>query len=79
MLGIAQLSNRLLIPPDGLTFQGTPKGELLGYAYMALPLTDARDDPQPTGTHSWTLFLDAANFKGPLAYYLPECWSRISP
>jgi len=78
MLGIAQLSNRLLIPPDGLTFQGTPKGELLGYAYMALPLTDARDDPQPTGTHSWTLFLDAANFKGPLAYYLPECWSRIS-
>ena len=68
MLGIAQLSNRLLIPPDGLTFQGTPKGELLGYAYMALPLTDARDEPQPTGTHSWTLFLDAANFKGPLAY-----------
>ena len=78
MLGIAQLSNRLLIPPDGLTFKGTPKGELLGYAYMALPLTDARDEPQPTGTHSWTLFLDAANFKGPLAYYLPECWSRIS-
>ena len=78
MLGIAQLSNRLLVPPDGLTFKGTPKGELLGYAYMALPLTDARDNPQPTGPQSWTLFLDADNFKGPLAYYLPECWSRIS-
>ena len=78
MLGIAQLSNRLLIPPDGLTFEGTPMGEQLGYAYMALPLTDARDDPQPTGPQSWTLFLNAANFKGPLAYYVPECWSRIS-
>ncbi|MHC4992089.1 MAG: hypothetical protein ACYTGC_14050 [Planctomycetota bacterium] len=77
-LGIAQVSNRLLIPPDGLPFQGNPMGELLGYAYMALPLTDPRDDPQPTGDQSWTLFLDADNFKGPLAYYLPECWSRIS-
>lgn len=78
MLGIAQVSNRLLVPPDGMTFAGSPMGELLGYAWMALPLTDPRDDPQPTGDQSWTLFLDAANFKGPLAYYLPECWSRIS-
>lgn len=77
-LGIAQISNRILIPPDGLPFAGDPMGELLGYAYMALPLTEARDDPQPTGNLSWTLFLDAANFKGPLAYYLPECWSRVS-
>ncbi len=77
-LGIAQISNRLLIPPDGLPFSGAPSGELLGYAYMALPLTDARNAPQPTGGFSWTLFLNAANFKGPLAYYIPECWSRIS-
>ena len=77
-LGIAQISNRLLIPPDGLPFNGAPNGELLGYAYMALPLTDARNAPQPTGEFSWTLFLNAANFKGPLAYYIPECWSRIS-
>jgi hypothetical protein len=77
-LGIAQISNRLLIPPDGLPFSGAPNGELLGYAYMALPLTDARNAPQPTGALSWTLFLNAANFKGPLAYYIPECWSRIS-
>lgn len=78
MLGIAQVSNRLLVPPDGMTFDGSPMGELLGYAWMALPLTEPRDDPQPTGDQSWTLFLDAKNFKGPLAYYLPECWSRIS-
>ncbi|MDH4198225.1 MAG: hypothetical protein OEW05_12490, partial [Candidatus Aminicenantes bacterium] len=39
-LGIAQLSNRLLIPPDALPFQGNPNGEFLGYAYMALPFTE---------------------------------------
>ena len=40
-LGIAQLSNRLLIPPDALPFEGNPSGEFLGYTYMALPFTDA--------------------------------------
>lgn len=77
-LGIAQLSNRILIPPDGLTFAGTPHGEFLGFAYMALPLTDARPDPQPTGDQNWTLFLHAANFRGPVAYFLPETWSRMA-
>ena len=78
LLGIAQVSNRMIIPPDGLPFEGEPRGELVGYGYIALPLTDARSDPQPTGNQSWTLFLNSANFKGPLAYYLPETWSRIS-
>ena len=71
-------SNRMLVPPDGLPFSGNPMGELLGYAWMALPLTPARPDPQPTGEQAWTLFVNAANFKGPVAYYLPETWSRIS-
>jgi hypothetical protein len=35
-LGIAQLSNRLLIPPDGLPFQGQSNGQFLGRAYPAL-------------------------------------------
>jgi hypothetical protein len=77
-LGIAQISNRMLIPPDGLTFDGTPHGAFLGYGYIALPLTEERNDPQPTGNNNWTLFLNAGNFKGPLAYFLPETWSRIS-
>ena len=76
-LGIAQLSNRLLIPPDGLPFQGSPNGEFLGYAWMALPFTDATDGQPPTGDQSWTCFLSAANFKGPIAYYIPETWSKI--
>jgi hypothetical protein len=48
-LGIAQLSNRLLIPPDALTFDGHPNGEFLGYAYMALPFTEPVSGEPPTG------------------------------
>jgi len=76
-LGIAQLSNRLLIPPDGLPFAGHPNGEFLGYSWMALPFTDPVAGDPPTGDQSWTCFLSAANFKGPIAYYIPETWSKI--
>ncbi|MCC7435296.1 MAG: hypothetical protein IT363_11470 [Methanoregulaceae archaeon] len=76
-LGIAQLSNRLLIPPDGLPFQGKPNGEFLGYSWMALPFTDPTSGEPPTGDQSWTCFLSAANFKGPIAYHIPETWSKI--
>jgi len=76
-LGIAQLSNRLLIPPDGLPFQGSPNGEFLGYSWMALPFADATEGEPPTGDQSWTCFLSTANFKGPIAYYIPETWSKI--
>ena len=77
-MGIAQLSNRFLVPPDGLTFQANPAGELFGYSWMALPLADARKGPPPTGNQSWTLFLALANFKGPVAFVIPESWSKIS-
>jgi hypothetical protein len=79
-LGIAQLSNRLLIPPDALPFEGEPRGEFLGYTYMALPFTDpvpSVEGRAPTGDHAWTCFLSTANFKGPIAYYIPETWSKI--
>jgi hypothetical protein len=76
-LGIAQLSNRLLIPPDALPFDGDPDGEFLGYTWMALPFTDPTTGDPPTGDQSWTCFLSAANFKGPIAYYIPETWSKI--
>jgi len=81
-LGIAQLSNRLLIPPDALPFAGQPNGEFLGYTWMALPFTepapgDEKTGVAPTGDQSWTCFLSAANFKGPIAFYIPETWSKI--
>jgi len=77
-LGIAQLSNRLLIPPDALPFKGNPNGKFLGYTYMALPFTEPATGDMPTGDQSWTCFLSTANFKGPMAYYIPETWSKIA-
>lgn len=79
-LGIAQLSNRLLIPPDALPFADDPQGEFFGYTYMALPFTapvPSVDGRAPTGDHAWTCFLSTENFKGPIAYYIPETWSKI--
>ena len=84
IMGIAQLSNRLLVPPDGLTFQRLTNGALLGNAWMALPFADSyrspteAKQPGPTGDQCWTLFLNAGNFKGPVAYWIPETWSRLS-
>lgn len=76
-LGIAQLSNRLLIPPDALPFKGNPNGKFLGYTYMALPFTEPTAGEPPTGDQSWTCFLSSSNFKGPIAFYIPETWSKI--
>ena len=79
LLGVAQLSNRLLIPPDALPFAGNPNGEFMGYSYMALPLTDAYHNGKvEVGNQSWTCFINTENFKGPIAYYLPETWSKFS-
>ena len=76
-LGLAQLSNRLLIPPDALPFSGNVEGKFLGYTWMALPFTDPTPGEPPTGDQSWTCFLSAKNFKGPIAFYIPETWSKI--
>ena len=77
---MAQLSPRLLSPPDGLnTKQGT-NSELLGVGYLPLPFTDAKATTGgkniPTGDLSWTLFLNAANFKGPATFFMPYFFSR---
>lgn len=79
-LGIAQLSNRLLIPPDALPFAEDPKGKFFGYSYLALPFTDpvpSVDGKAPIGAFAWTCFLSTKTFRGPIAYYLPETWSKI--
>jgi hypothetical protein len=81
-MGLAQLSNRLLVPPDGLTFATGTSGELFGNAWMALPLTEAKrksaDNEVPYGDQSWTLFINSANFKGPVAFWIAPVWSRIA-
>jgi hypothetical protein len=79
-LGLAQLSNRLLTPPDGLVLLGGASATVMGYGWIALPLIPAYTSPLgvPTGDQSWTLFLRAANFTGPVVLYTPEIWSAIN-
>jgi hypothetical protein len=77
-MGIVQLSSRVLFPPDGLTLKPDTCGELFGYAWMALPLLPSRETPVKTGNQCWTAFFNAANFRGPVAFYLPTAWSKMS-
>lgn len=79
-MGIVQISNRLVVPPDGLTFKRGTNGEMFGTAWMALPLIDshAAYHRQPTGDKSWTFFVNSQSFKGPVAFWIPDTWSAIS-
>jgi hypothetical protein len=79
-LGLAQLSNRLLIPPDGFTFTPAAGQAFLGNAWIALPLHLPYTGPTgvPNGQQNWTLFVNGSNFRGPVAFYTTDTWSRIS-
>ncbi len=78
--GVAQLSNKLLWAPDGLNMAQGLNGEMLGYGYTPLPLTEPmlQTDGQDieTGNQSWTLFLNSTNFKGPATFFLPTYWTE---
>ncbi|MCB9916545.1 MAG: hypothetical protein H6828_15575 [Planctomycetes bacterium] len=78
--GIAQLSPWVVWPPDGLNLAQGTCGELFGYGYLPLPLTEPKDvtagHDVPTGNQCWTLFLATANFKGPVAFFTPYFFSR---
>lgn len=80
--GVAQLSPNLLWPPDGLNIKQGTNGELLGYGYMPLPLTEPMDETAgtdvATGNQCWTLFLNTIHFKGPATFFLPTFWSKPS-
>lgn len=80
--GIAQLSPWVLWPPDGLNLKQGTCGELFGYGYLPLPLTEKKATTAgkkvPTGNNCWTLFLNTGNFKGPVAFFTPYFWSKVT-
>lgn len=82
LYGIAQLSPWVLWPPDGLNLKQGTRGELFGYGYLPLPLTEPKPKTAgvnvPTGNQCWTLFLNTANFRGPVAFFTPFFWSKAS-
>ncbi|HQR42953.1 MAG TPA: hypothetical protein PLX97_09720, partial [Gemmatales bacterium] len=79
---VAKLSPWVLWPPDGLNLKQGTCGELFGYGYLPLPLTEPKlttaGKNVPTGNHCWTLFLNSGNFKGPVAFFTPYFWSHAS-
>ena len=78
--GVVQLSPWLLFPLDGLNLKQGTSGELFGYGYLPLPLTNPKTTTAgknvPTGNQCWTLFLNTSNFKGPVAFFSPFFWSQ---
>jgi hypothetical protein len=80
--GVAQLSPWVLWPPDGLNLKQGTCGELFGYGYLPLPLTEPKSTTAgknvPTGNNCWTLFLNTRNFKGPVAFFTPYFFSRVT-
>ncbi len=78
--GVAQLSNKLLWAPDGLNMAQSLNGEILGYGYLPLPLTEPIPNTNGTGIETgnqcWTLFLHSTNFKGPATFFLPTFWTE---
>lgn len=78
--GVVQLSPWLLFPPDGLNLKQGTSGELFGYGYLPLPLTNPKTTTAgknvPTGNQCWTLFLNTGNFKGPVCFFAPFFWSQ---
>ena len=80
--GIAQLSPWVLWPPDGLNLKQGTCGQLWGYGYLPLPLTEPKSTTAgkdvPTGNHCWTLFLNTGNFKGPVTFFTPYFFSQVT-
>ncbi len=78
--GVGQLSNRLLWAPDGLNMAQSLNGEMLGYGYMPLPLSESMQQTNgqdiETGNQYWTLFLNTTNFKGPATFFMPTFWTE---
>jgi len=69
-MGFAQISNQMVLQPDGVTFEG--EGGMLGVAYVHTPIGKVNDSDT---RNFWTVVMDTENFAGPVGYFLPEFWA----
>jgi hypothetical protein len=73
--GLIQISNQILMPPDGMTFEEDDSAPQLGVTWHALNLPRFdRAFGSKAGDNSWTLFMNTSNFKGPIAFVAPQFW-----
>ena len=71
-MGIAQLSNTMLMAPDGLTFEEGKEG-MVGVSYARTPIGKVKEDDD---RNFWAILVDTDNWSGPLAYFVPEFWAE---
>ncbi len=73
--GLIQVSNQIIMPPDGMVFQNEDSAPQLGVTWhsLNLPKFDHAFGSQ-AGDNAWTLFMNTSNFKGPLAFVAPQFW-----
>lgn len=70
------ISNRILVPPDGFTFENESAGGMLGVATMSLPFSSLIPANETgTGEQSWMVFFNSNNFKGPVSIYPAQLFS----
>lgn len=69
-LGVIQVSNRMLLAPDGIAFS---REGLFGVSFVRTPVGKTSDDDD---RNFWTFVVDAENFAGPVAYLLPEMFGE---
>ena len=76
----AQLSNRFVLPPSQVVFENPTEPSIFGYGWIALPIIPENASPYgiPTGPNSWTVFFNAANFKGPVGFFTPAFWTAVN-
>ena len=71
-MGVIAVSNQLLYPPDGIGFVDDG---MFGHAWINTPIGKIK---RSDFRRRLTLILDTKNFKGPVAYMLPEYYDRQS-
>ena len=74
--GLVQISNQLVLPPDGMTFEPSVDGEQLGTTWLSLPLPSFNHKyGDKAGSNAWTLFMKTGNFSGPVQFVAPQFWA----
>ena len=77
--GFAQITNRILIPPDGMTFAPEYSPQQLGISWFSLPFPEVGSQyTTKAGTNAWSLFLSTNNYSGIIGYVLPHFWAHGS-
>ena len=81
--GVAQFSPWLLFPLDGLNLKHRHERRTLRLRISPVAAHPIRKPPRRARrcrpvNQCWTLFLNTANFKGPVAFFTPFFWSQAT-